>query len=186
MVTTRTPVKRATAKTLADKIVRSSQDLYEALVAFAKIKGWQELGYNSFGAWADVNMPVTRWVAYQELARAQVLDKIATALHLPLSEVSHAAAALPQGEASAMLGALDADDEIIDAIVITEPDPVAVMEKVRAVVGRNQDDAPNKALKMWAERCRKLAYPEDLDAPTREALIEAEVFIHDCLVSWEE
>ena len=182
----RTPVKRATAKTLADKIVRSSQDLYEALVAFAKIKGWMELGYSSFGAWADENMPVTRWVAYQELARAQVLDKIATALHLPLSEVSHAAASLPQGEASAVAALVGADDEIIDAIVVDEPDPVAVMEKVRAAVGRNQVDEPNRPLRAWAERCRKLAYPDQLDRETRDALLEASEFINDCLASWEE
>jgi hypothetical protein len=185
-VSARTPAKRATAKTLADKIVRSSQDLYEALVAFAKIKGWQELGYNSFGAWADENMPVTRWVAYQELARAQVLDKIATALHLPLSDVSHAAASLPQGEASAVAALVTADDEIVDAIVVEAGDPVEVMERVRAVAGRNITADPNKPLRQWAERCRKLAYPDHLDQETRDVLIEAEAFIHDCLASWEE
>ncbi|HVE28360.1 MAG TPA: hypothetical protein VNC22_23290 [Sporichthya sp.] len=182
----RTPSKRVAAKTLAAQIVRASHDLYEALVAFAKIKGWRELGYTSFGAWADDNMPVTRWVAYQELHRAQVLDKIAAALHLPISEVSHAAASLPQGEASAVAGALDADDEIIEAIVVEEEDPVAVMEKVRAAVGRAITDEPNRPLRAWAERCRKLAYPDSLDAPTREALIEAQTFIEDCLASWED
>jgi hypothetical protein len=166
--------------------VKSSQDLYEALVAFAKIKGWVELGYRSFGAWADDNMPVTRWVAYQELHRAQVLDKIAAALHLPIGEISYVATSLPQGEASAVQAALQADDEIIDAIVVDEPDPVAVMEKVRAAVGRNITDNPNKPLRQWAERCRKLSYPDALDKETSEALVEAQTFIADCLSSWED
>lgn len=182
----RAPARRSAAKTYADRIIKASQDLYEALVAFAKIKGWTELGYPSFGAWADENMPVTRWVAYQELARAQVLDKIATALHLPIGEISYAAASLPQGEASAVQAALLADSEIIDAIVVDGSDPVEVMEKVRAVVGRNVAADPNKPLRAWAERCRKLGYPDALDKETSEALVEAQSFIGDCLSSWEE
>lgn len=183
-VTTRRPARRLVAKTLADQIIKASSDLYEALVGFAKIKGWVDLGYRSFGAWADDNLPVTRWVAYQELNRAQVLGKVADALGLPVGEVSHAAAALPQGEASAVAALVNADDEIIDAIVVDEPDPVAVMERLRASVQAPAD--PQKALRSWAERCRKLSYPDHLDAPTREALIEAEAFVRDCLASWEE
>jgi len=180
------PARRAVAKDLADKIVKSSSDLYEALLGFAKIKGWLELGYRSFGAWADENMPVTRWVAYQELNRAQVLDKIATALALPIGEITYVAASLPQGEASAVAAALAADDEIIDAIVVDGSDPVEVMEKVRAVAGRNKPVDPNKPLRQWAGRCRKLGYPDALDRETSDALVEAQEFIKDCLASWEE
>jgi hypothetical protein len=178
------PARRAVAKDLADQIITSSQNLYIALVAFAKIKGWLELGYRSFGAWADENMPVTRWVAYQELKRAEVLDKIAAALALPIGEVSHAAASLPQGEASAVAQALAADDEIIDAIVVETSDPVAVMEKVRAVVGKPDD--VERRLRRWAQQVRKMNYPDHLDKDTMEALIEASAFITDCLASWEE
>lgn len=179
------PARRAVAKTLADQIIKASQDLYEALVGFAKIKGWVELGYRSFGAWADDNLPVSRWVAYQELNRAQVLDKVADALGLPMGEVSHAAASLPQGEASAVAALIGSDDEIIDAIVVEERDPVDVVEKLRASVVKRAAD-PNASLRRWAERCRELSYPQDLDTPTREALVEAMDFCSDCLASWEE
>lgn len=180
----RVPARRAKAKTYADAIVKASQDLYEALVGFAKMKGWIELGYRSFGEWADENMPVTRWVAYQELNRANVLDKIATALALPIGEVSHAAAALPQGEASAVARALDDDSEIIDAIVVETSDPLAVMEKVRAVVAKPTDR--RKQLIRWAQQVRKMEYPDALDKELYESLVEAQIFLMDCLASWEE
>jgi hypothetical protein len=179
----RAPARRAVAKDLADQIIKASSDLYTALVGFAKIKGWLELGYRSFGAWADENMPVTRWVAYQELSKARVLDKVAAALALPVGEISHAAASLPQGEASALARALDADDEIIDAVVVETSDPKEVLERIRAAV-KPVDNM--KSLRRWAEGCRKMLYPDSLDKETWEALIEAQAFITDCLASWEE
>lgn len=175
----------AAAKTAAEMIVRGAQTLYEGLYAFSKIKGWKLLGYETFGAWADENLQVARWTAYQELHRARALGAVADRLGLSVGEVAASAPVVPLHEAGPMADAAEqwATDDDQDWSGSTPEDAAAVLGSIKAEVVPSETAPSNRrvAVIKWALKIRRLTYPDAMDEDLRAALMEAREFIDDCL-----
>lgn len=156
-------------------MVGGASAFLENLVVFARLRGWELYGYRSFGAWAAVEWSLTRSVAYQELAKANAIGRVADLLGVGVGEVVDAVGVLPGVDAARVAGLSDV--ELLRAVDDGRGDAVSgVPVVVAAAVLRRARVRPVEVsgVDRWTEKLLAVVArfdPVEVPAPSTRARI---------------